>query len=399
VRSGTTWTQQAKLVASDYAANDLFGWTVSVSGETAIVGAHQDGHAGGTFAGSAYVFVRDGTKWSQQAKLIAPDAQPGDSFGWVVSLSGETALIGARSDDHAGGTDAGSTYVFVRNGTAWFHQAKLMASDAAALDEFGRSAHVRGNTAIVGAWLDDHAGGVDAGSAYIFVRNGIFWTQQAKVTAADAAAGDAFGHSVAIAGEKVVVGAPNDDHAGGTDSGSIYAFLRSGTTWTEQNKLVASDASPFAYFGDAVAMEENRAVVGAPPASKAYVHRLWRVWTDLGSGLAGVSGVPNLTGTGTLEPGMPASVDLTNAAPNAIGLIAGSLTSTPKNMLGGVLVPFPFVAASPIVTDAVGSLSLTWIGWPPWYDPGQSIYFQYVIADAAGPHGVSLSNALKATTP
>ena len=160
------WTQQQKLTASDAAAGDTFGESVSVSGDTAVVGAHQDNHAGGSLAGSAYVFVRTGGVWTQQQKLTALDAASGDLFGVSVSASGDTAVVGADDNDDAGG-DSGSAYVFVRSGTVWTQQQKLTASDAAAGDTFGISVSVSGDTAVVGAWFDDNAGS-DSGSAYVF---------------------------------------------------------------------------------------------------------------------------------------------------------------------------------------------------------------------------------------
>jgi hypothetical protein len=178
--------EAATLAASDAAPSDLFGVSVSLSGDTVVVGAFVDDDAGAADTGSAYVFVREGTAWTEQAKLAASDAAAGDEFGTSVSLSGETALVGAFVDDHAGGADAGSAYVFVRTGTTWTEQAKLVAPDAASEDHFGYAVSLSGETAIVGARFDG------AGSAYVFVRNGTAWTAQAKLVASDAAASDEF---------------------------------------------------------------------------------------------------------------------------------------------------------------------------------------------------------------
>ena len=259
VRSGSTWNEQAKLTASDAEGGDNFGYSVALSGDTAVVGAWIDDHAGGNLAGSAYVFLRSGTSWTEQAKLTASDAEDFDRFGVSVAVSGDTAVVGAHSD----GDQFGSAYVFVRNGTSWSEQAKLTASDAATDDEFGRSVALSGDTAVVGSFHDDHAGGPDAGSAYVFVRSGTGWSEQAKLTASDAAGGDEFGLSVALSGDTAVVGAVSDDHAGGTNAGSVYVFLRSGTSWNEQAKLTASDAAASDSFGFAVAFAGDTAVVGA----------------------------------------------------------------------------------------------------------------------------------------
>lgn len=263
VRSGSTWTQQAKLTASDAGAGDQFGFSVSIDGDTALIGADHEDHTGGADAGAAYVFVRMDGVWSQQARLTAPDAAAADLFGWSVALSGDTAVIGARQDTHAGGNQAGSAYVFTRCSTVWSQQQKLTALDAALDDEFGWSVAISGNTAVIGADNDDHAGGSDAGAAYIFARAGTIWLQTQKLTASDAAAGDLFGWSVAISGDTVVVGARADDNAGGGDAGSAYAFVRSGAVWVQQAMLTASDAGLNDWFGNAVALSDDTAVIGA----------------------------------------------------------------------------------------------------------------------------------------
>jgi len=224
----------AKLLASDAAAGDSFGSSVSVSGDTAVIGAPWDDHASGAYAGSAYVFVLSGGVWTQQAKLTASDAAAYDWFGVSVAVSGDTAVIGSALGDLAGGTDAGSAYVFVRSSGVWTQQAKLTAADAAADDNFGISVSVSADTALIGACGDEHAGGAYAGSAYVFVRSGGVWTQQAKLLASDAAAYDLFGVSVAVSSDTAVIGSHRDDHAGGADAGSAYVFVRSGGVWTQQ---------------------------------------------------------------------------------------------------------------------------------------------------------------------
>jgi hypothetical protein len=258
VRSGTTWSEQAKLTASDAADNDHFGSSVAVSGDTAVVGA-KDADAAGSFSGSAYVFVRSGTTWSQQAKLRASDAERNQSFGVSVAVLGDTALVGASDDDDAG-PGSGSAYVFVRSGTTWSQQAKLRASDAAAFDRFGWSVALSGDTALVGASDDDDDGNV-SGSAYVFVRSGTTWSQQAKLRASDAAALDRFGFSVAVSGDTALVGVSLVDDSG--FSGSAYAFVRNGTTWSQQAKLTPSDPTVFDRFGLSVAVSGHTALVGA----------------------------------------------------------------------------------------------------------------------------------------
>jgi len=265
VRSGGVWSQQQKLTASDAQAGDNFGVSVSLSsdGNTAIAGADQE-DAGGNSAGAAYVFVRSGVVWSEQQKLTASDAEESDYFGMSVSLSsdGNTALVGAA---YEAGT--GSAYVFVRSGGVWSQQQKLTASDAQYADLFGRSVSLSsdGNTALVGAYYED-AGGSMAGASYIFVRSGVVWSEQQKLTASDAEADDAFGYSVSLSGDgnTAIVGAFEED-AGGGNAGAAYIFVRNGVVWSQQQKLTASDAEADDYFGYSVSVSSdgNTSLVGA----------------------------------------------------------------------------------------------------------------------------------------
>jgi len=284
VRSGTSWSYQARLDAADAAIGDQFGVSVAISGETVLAGAWCDDTSTITDHGSAYAFLRSGTTWSQQAKLTASDGERYDYFGWSVALAGNTAVVGSPRADTSPKTDHGSAYVFLRNGTAWSQQAKLTASDSAASDQFGYSVAISGDTVLSGAYLDDTEAGIDAGSAYVFQRTGTTWSQQAKLTAGDGAANDQFGTSVGISGDTAVVGVPNDDTAAGSDTGSAYVFVRSGIVWTRQAKLTASDARVADHFGSAVAVSGDSVVVGAPynnTTGSMYVFvRTGTVWSE-----------------------------------------------------------------------------------------------------------------------
>jgi len=249
-----------KLVASDGAVGDFFGISVSISGDTAIVGAFADDNA----AGSAYVFEKVGGTWTQVAKLTASDAAVNDIFGISVSISGDTAIVGAQGDD-----PGGSAYVFVKPGGGWANaneDAKLTASDAAAGALFGISVSISGDTAIVGALTLG-----SFGSAYVFVKPGGGWvdaTEDAKLTQSDAAAGDFFGGSVSISGDTAIVGALQVD----MNSGSAYVFMKPGGGWvdaTEDQKLTASDTLPDDDFGGSVSISGETAIVGAPAEPRA----------------------------------------------------------------------------------------------------------------------------------
>jgi hypothetical protein len=253
------WTQRAILVDQDTAIDDRFGGAVSISGNTAIVGAQENDDAGSN-AGAAYVFVRHGTNWALQAKLSPNKATLGDLFGCAVSISGNIALIGACGDDD-NGPSAGAAYVFMRQGINWIQEAKLIADDTRMFDQFGASVAIDGTTAIVGASGSDNAG-ENSGAAYIFMSNGNGWTQQAKLTSDDAITRDLFGFSVSISGDTAIVGAHQND-AAGPNSGAAYVFTRNGTRWTQQIKLHPDDGGIEDEFGFAVAIHDNLLIVGA----------------------------------------------------------------------------------------------------------------------------------------
>ena len=258
------WGEVKKLTASDAQAGDRFGVRVSISGDTAIVGT--------TFAEAAYVFQRNeggADNWGEVKRLTASDAQAGDRFGVRVSISGDTAVVGADLED-AGGSDAGAAYVFQRDqGGAgnWGEVTKLLASDAEASDGFGGSVAVSGDTAVVGATGED-AVATFAGAAYVFQRDqggADNWGEVKKLTASDAGTGDLFGGSVAVSGDTAVVGATAED-AGGAEAGAAYVFQRNqggAGNWGELKKLLASDAQAADSFGWSVAISGDTAVLGA----------------------------------------------------------------------------------------------------------------------------------------
>ena len=263
VRVGTTWSQQAKLVASDGAAADQFGVSVAIDLNTAVVGANLDDVASASNRGSTYVFLRTGTTWAQQAQLLASDGLAADEFGHSVAISGDTVVVGAPNDRNGSTDGAGSVYTFLRTGTTWAQQqGPIGTSDMAANDNFGWSVAIDNNTVVAGANLDD-AAATDQGSAYVLTRSGTTWTQQAKLVASDPAASDNFGQSVAIDLNTAVVGAVGDDTDPSTNDGSAYVFLRTGTTWALQQRLGASDRADSDFFGDSVAISGDTVVAGA----------------------------------------------------------------------------------------------------------------------------------------
>ncbi len=261
VRSGTVWTQQQKLTASDGAERNYFGVSVAIAGETIIAGAYSLENSGPNSRGAAYVLTRTGTTWTEQQKLLASDGVTDDNFGRSVAIEGDTAVVGAFGVNN----DAGAAYVFVRSGTTWTEQQKLTASDGAAGDGFGGygGVDISGNTIVVGAEQDDVGTNNNQGSAYVFVRSGTTWTQQQKLNTAEGGADDVFGR-VGISGDTIVVGAQGKDFLNNnSNQGAAYVFVRSGTTWTEQQRLIASDGGQGDIFGISTAIEGNKIIIGA----------------------------------------------------------------------------------------------------------------------------------------
>ena len=262
-QSDDSWEQVAKLTADDAAAGDNFGLSVSLSGSTALIGAYHDDDNGDN-SGSAYIFERQSDdSWLQVYKLTADDAAAGDFFGISVSLSGSRALIGADHDNDNAGS-SGSAYIFERQSDdSWLQVAKLTASDAGVSDFFGNSVSLSGSTALVGAFLNNGKG-IQSGSAYIFERQSDdSWLQVPKLIASDATAGDFFGRSVSLSGNRALIGAHNDDD-NGNNSGSAYIFERqSDGSWSQVVKLTASDAAANDFFGRSVSLSGSTALIGA----------------------------------------------------------------------------------------------------------------------------------------
>lgn len=266
VRSGTTWSEQAKLVGSDGAKFDGFGFSVAVSGGTTVVGALQKKVGTATTQGQAYVYVRSGATWFEQAKLIGSDGARSDRFGFSVAVSGDTAVVGAPSKDVGATAGQGQSYVYVRHGASWSEQAKLVGSNGAAVDRFGSSVAVSGDTAVVGAYLKDVGTHRGQGQAYVFARAPTApasWVERTKLFGSDSMAGDSFGWSVAISADTIIIGARGKEVGGHKAQGQGYVYTRSGASWAERQRLVASDGAVGDVFGASVAISGGTIMVGA----------------------------------------------------------------------------------------------------------------------------------------
>jgi hypothetical protein len=312
-RSDGSWSQQQKLTASDGDVDDGFGVSVSLSddGTTALIGAadvDERNDDDETAPGSAYVFTESGGSWSQQQKLTPTDRDVDDGFGVSVSLSddGTTALIGQSGND--------SAYIFTESGGTWSQQQKLTASDGV----FGVSVSLSGNgttaligadesafiftksggrwdqqqklttanrtgvfgsvtiandgtTVLIGVLSDDNSNGDRAGSVFVFTKGDGSWSQQQKLIATDGDSGDSFGRSVSVSddGTTAVIGADSDGNSNGDRAGSTYVFSRSDGSWSQQQKLTASDGESNDFFGRSVSVSDDgtTALIGAAFAS------------------------------------------------------------------------------------------------------------------------------------
>lgn len=301
VRSGTTWSQQAYLKASNSGSLDFFGKVVAVSGDIIVVGAEgEDSTTSGIngppnesawSSGAAYIFVRNGTVWSQQAFLKPGKTSEGDNFGCSVAVSGHTVVVGAlgedssttgvNSDPNESSPSSGAAYVFTRVGNEWAQQAFLKASNTGSEDWFGFSASISGDTLVVGAFKEDSGTtGVNStpdesasssGAAYVFTRSGTLWSQQAYLKASNPGAEDCFGSSVSVSSSTVVVGSPCEDTSISSSSpnelanssGAAYVFVRSGPTWSQKAFLKAGNSKSGDQFGGSVSVSGDTLIVGA----------------------------------------------------------------------------------------------------------------------------------------
>lgn len=293
------WGELKKLIAAGAAGGDAFGFAVAIGGNTIVVGAPFDGSA----SGAVYVFGRDvggSDNWGFVKKLVRSDAAVGDEFGFAVAISGNTIVVGAPADDD-GGSASGAVYVFERDAGGsgnWGQVKKLTAADATSGDEFGFTVAISSDTVAVGA---PFAAG-NAGSAYVFERalgGAGNWGQVKLLKAADADVGDQFGYAVSISQDTVLVGArfftvrteipqppvpgdpsPDPVEIDLDDAGAVYFFERDAggaEKWGQKKRRSAADAQAGDQFGFAVAIRGNQAVVGAPVGGgkrggRAFVH-------------------------------------------------------------------------------------------------------------------------------
>jgi hypothetical protein len=260
------WTAAGSIASPSSLANQFFGYSISLNGNTLLIGSHGENN----YQGAAYVYIRSGNVWVQQARLTASDGAPSAFFGKYVSLSGNTAVIAAPGDSNS----RGAAYVFVRSGTVWTQQTKLVAADGLAGDLMGSSVALTGNTIVAGAM----SANTQRGAAYIFSGSGGSWKQQAKVTAPDGRAFDQFGASATASNSTVMIGSL----CGNNCSGAVYVFDLISGVWTQTAELTSAGATN---FGSSVSLVGDQALIGGPCADTCngaayYYTRQSGVWTQ-----------------------------------------------------------------------------------------------------------------------
>ena len=271
--TGSGWVQEARLIAKDAQPGDTFGVAVDIDGQTVVVGATGVDIEREKNAGAAYVFARDGTTWEQKAKLVASDSLEDDAFGTSVAVDGITIVVGADSKDVYSIPEAGAAYVFIKRGGSWDQKAILLPSTPSLGGYFGGAVDVDGSRIIIGATEANLTGDPGTGSAYVFYGGGNSWQPEAKLSYDNERSGDFFGHAVAIEGNTAVVGAVFRDPDLGfgrvTNAGSVLVYRRDSGNWKLQEELSPADAEPFGHFGQSVAISGSALAVGADGKSQA----------------------------------------------------------------------------------------------------------------------------------
>lgn len=258
-RNGATWTMQAQLLANDGAAGDAFGVSVAISGNYVVVGADGDNVGTNQDQGSAYVFFYNGTTWVQQARLLSSDGAASDRFGNCVSIAGDYIVAGATGNNNYNG----AAYMFFRNGTTWSQQARLVSSDGVPLEGFASAVHTNGNYTIVGAPFDDIQQTAE-GSAYVYFRTGTSWAFQAKLSRPLGGTLEQFGTSVFITNDRAFAGSPGQNLNNTPNNGSVQLFTRNGTAWIRTGELRAPDGAENDAFGFSLSVSGEYMAVSAP---------------------------------------------------------------------------------------------------------------------------------------
>ncbi len=268
MRAGATWTQQQELTAGDGVAEDGFGTAVALSGDTVLIGASNGARQG---PGAVYVFTRSGVTWTEHQKLSASDSTNNCLFGFSVVLDGNTAVVGAPAQPYDSAADApgpGAAYVFTRSGATWSLQQELAGGVSAAgvWGRFGYGLALDGDTIMISELGRTVGENASQGAVHVYARSGVTWTAQQLLVQSDGGAWDGFGGggtSLALEGDTALLGASHHQVGANVAQGAVYVFTRKGATWSQRQELTSSDGMSNDRFGDAVALGGDAALVGA----------------------------------------------------------------------------------------------------------------------------------------
>lgn len=304
-RDGDTWTQQGSRITADTPiSNRSWGVSVDISGDTIVVGAQ--GISSGASAdigkqGSAYVFTRSGNTWTQQQILESPTPANREYFGHDVGISGDTIVVGAYYRNKGAIVQAGSGFVFSRSGSTWTQLQELTADDSGQYFEFGKQISINGNYIAVSAprWGPGIAGQFNRGAVYVYYKSGTTFTQQQKITADDPDNNDNFGESLDISGDLIIAGSRANDLGAGAYSGTAYVLRRSGSTWAITNKFAPTDLQSYDDFGNNVAVDDNSFVITASGSPNG--NFIGAVYAFAFSNPDNVLNTTNLIATGTVN--------------------------------------------------------------------------------------------------
>jgi hypothetical protein len=415
-RTGTTWTQEQKLVASDPLQGAEFGYSVGISGSTIVVGAPQATYASQGGRGAAYIFEFDGLAWSQTQKLAGSGTTFGARNGSSVAIDGARLVIGARTTwEDAGATiGTGSGWVFVKSGASWVEQQKLQSTSYVAWALLGASCAIDGNRIVLGAEGEES----NKGAAYVFDLVGGTWQQKARLTGANTDASDFFGRGVAVSGNRIVVGAPNYDSSTPQGNGVVKLFDFDGATWTERVELLGNPMYVGDTLGDACAIQGDLVVGGSPSLAFGQLGRVWMwnidppVTTTYCTAKTTSNGcVPAIAASGvpSVSSALPFTVSASSVINQKQGLCFYGFHPAAAPFQGGYLCVTPPTqrtatqnsGGSPAGLDCSGTFALDFnatiqSGVDPLLTIGADVYFQYWFRDPQSPSTTGLSNGLRA---
>jgi hypothetical protein len=395
---GVEWVVDELPTPGNLSSQSLFGQSVAVDGDRIVVGDRGFDWGVGENIGAVFVFDRVAGSWIHTGTVGAVGFASDTAAGYDVDLDGNTMAVG---------TFAERVLIYERDGGPWILTDVLLSDDPGDDAYFGSVVSLSGDLLAVGAEHDTVAV-AETGSATVFRRVCGTFEREAILVSPSVNDGDRFGDDVAIHGNVLVVGATFEAIPGFSQAGTATVYRYDGFDWQYEQQLTAAAPSTIAYFGFAVDVQGDEIVVGSRlddegglSAGAAYVYEgvpVYDPWADLGQGLAGSGGVPELVGAGSLAPHTPMELRLSCAVPlGGVSIVLG-VSALVAPFKGGTLVPDPVLIVSGLGADTDGGLSVP-AAWPAGVPSGPTIYVQAWMSDVGGPVGFTASNGVSGTTP